>query len=129
MNKNEFQLKIAPNGAITAIYDDDLADFFTIGHATIQRASHIEPVTVGELPWSARVNLPQGIDLNDLSASAGWCADMQPSGGPILGPFPLRQQALDAERTWLEAKLFGELTCPEPSGPHQKRDALKRRGE
>jgi hypothetical protein len=103
----DFVISVAPDGTISAIYDDALAELFDQGQVSITRASHVEPVTVGELPWSVRVNLPSGIDLNNLSASAGWCADMRPSGGPILGPFALRDQALAAEREWLEAKLFG----------------------
>ena len=30
-----------------------------------------------------------------------WTADLGPAGGPVLGPFPRRSEALDAERAWL----------------------------
>lgn len=30
-----------------------------------------------------------------------WTADMAPEGGPVLGPFPTRNEALSAERDWL----------------------------
>jgi len=32
-----------------------------------------------------------------------WWADMGPSGGPVLGPFRSRSEALGAERGWLLA--------------------------
>jgi len=78
------QLVIEPDGTIKTIYDDDLADLFKEGQVSITRASHVEPTDKGE-----------------------WTADLSPVGGPILGPFPLRQSALDAERVWLEEKLAG----------------------
>lgn len=81
---DHFIIDVAPDGSVKAIYDDALAELFAQGEATITRASHVEPH-------------PNG----------GWIADMSPSGGGILGPFPLRQDALDAERVWLEEKLFG----------------------
>jgi len=85
----EILLRISPDGTTTAIYDDRLADFFATGKSTTERASHVEPG-------------PDG----------GWIADMKPIcqklGVPpvILGPCPLRSQALQLERGWLEAMLF-----------------------
>ena len=46
---------------------------------TIQRGSHVEPNERGQ-----------------------WLADLAPVGGPVLGPFRLRSEALEAERDWLE---------------------------
>ncbi len=91
-NQNEFQLRIAPDGVITAIYSDDLADLLAeASQVTIRRASFVEP-----------------------HPSGGWFADMAPSGGPVLGRFRLREEALRAEMAWLENKLFEEppCTCP-----------------
>jgi hypothetical protein len=92
-------ISVAPDGKITCIYDDALADLFSQGVATIRRASNVEPHPGG-----------------------GWIADMSPSGGGILYAadgkgFPLRQQALDAERAWLEAKLFGVTEQPKGRPP------------
>jgi hypothetical protein len=72
------QLVVDPVGLIRTIYDEqiDLAEF---GHAVITRASHLEPDTDGR-----------------------WRADLSPVGGPLLGPFDRRSQALEAERAWLE---------------------------
>lgn len=70
-------LFIEANGTVRYIYSDDLhADF---GADSIRRASHVEP------------------------APGGWTADMGPSGGPVLGPFAKRGEALAAEVKWLES--------------------------
>ena len=73
---------VKPDGTVEFIYDDGLRSLLELGLATITRASHVEPTSDGR-----------------------WTADLAPRGGPILGPFALRQQALDAEREWLEADL------------------------
>ena len=44
----------------------------------IRRASHVEP-----------------------DAGGGWIVDLIPVAGPLLGPFPLRSQALAVEAAWL----------------------------
>lgn len=82
---SEFQFAIAPDGRVTGIYDDGTAEFFReSGHVSIARASFVEPDVNGE-----------------------WTADLAPSGGPVLGPYKLREKALQAERDWLEKKMFG----------------------
>ena len=73
------RLLIHPDGQITCLYDEGI-DLSTLGALTIERASHVEPNEEGR-----------------------WLADLSPVGGPGLGPFELRSQALDAERAWLEA--------------------------
>lgn len=77
------KLRIEPGGTVKAIYDDALAPVFkALGGPTMtRRVSHVEP------------------------CDGGWSADMGPVSGPVLGPFPLRQQALDAEREWLKENL------------------------
>ena len=73
------QLVIDPTGSMRCLYDETLplADF---GRLTISRGSIVEPTEAGH-----------------------WTADLLPVGGPLLGPFATRSQALDAERDWLEA--------------------------
>ena len=73
------QLVIDPTGSMRCLYDETLplADF---GRLTISRGSIVEPTEAGH-----------------------WTADLSPVGGPLLGPFVTRSQALDAERDWLEA--------------------------
>lgn len=68
---------ITPQGTIKHIYSDDLAFLSELGQSVTRRASDVEP------------------------CRGGWAADMGKSNGPVLGPFPLRQQALDAEVAWL----------------------------
>jgi hypothetical protein len=73
------QLVVEPTGGVRAIYSEDL-DLGALGHPVITRASHVEPGCDGR-----------------------WSADLRPVGGPVLGPFDRRGEALDAERAWLEA--------------------------
>lgn len=76
-------LTILPNGSIRFIHDDELAIALKgIGQITIERASHVEPL--GE----------------------EWTADLSPVGGPLLGPFTTRREALDAEVAWLRSKGY-----------------------
>jgi len=79
-------LVVNGRGVATCLYDEaiDLAD---LGHLEIVRASYVEPDSVGR-----------------------WWVDLSPVGGPVLGPFTLRSEALTAERRWLESKLC----TPEP---------------
>ena len=80
---------VRPDGTVEFIYDDRLRSLLELGQATITRASHVEPTPDGR-----------------------WTADLAPRGGPVLGPFMLRQHALEAEREWLEAELRGALPAP-----------------
>ena len=60
------------------LYGEEL-DLHALGRLEIQRGSHVEPTDDGQ-----------------------WTADLSPVAGPVLGPFPSRSLALDAEREWLE---------------------------
>ena len=71
-------LFIAPDGTACCLYTEDF-DLKTLGRLTIRRASHVEPTADGR-----------------------WTADLSPVGGPVLGPFPLRSDALAAEEAWIE---------------------------
>jgi hypothetical protein len=75
---------ISSSGSIQFVYNDELVSVMDCGDYRIKRASHVEP----------------GAD--------GWVADMAPLLGPILGPFKLRGQALEAELDWLNDHLFGK---------------------
>ena len=79
------RLLIRPNGQVTCLYDEAI-NLASLGSLAISRASHVEPDDNGR-----------------------WHADLSPVGGPMLGPFPVRSEALDAERAWLEANW---LTAP-----------------
>ena len=70
-------LIIETDGTGRCVYDETI-DLASLGKLLITRASHVEP-TAGH-----------------------WLADLALVGGPLLGPFHLRSQALAAERRWLE---------------------------
>lgn len=71
-------------GRVRCLYTE-VIDLSSLGPLSIRRASHVEPNEVGQ-----------------------WWADLAPVGGPRLGPFAFRSEALDAEQTWLEAHGLGE---------------------
>ena len=73
------QLIIEPSGTVRCIYDETIS-LPCLGQLSISRGSHVEPTSSGQ-----------------------WQADLSPVGGPILGPFNCRSEALEAERQWLEA--------------------------
>ena len=50
---------------------------------------------LAEAPWE--FDLQPNPDRNGR-----WLADLSPVGGPILGPYDLRSEALEAEVEWLE---------------------------
>ena len=77
------QLVITPGGVVLCIYSEDI-DLFALGSPTISRASHVEPDEHGR-----------------------WLADLSPVGGPVLGPFGHRSEALAAEHSWLETNWLG----------------------
>ena len=76
------ELFIDPGGTARGLYGE-LIEAEAIGACSIARASHVEPH-------------PEG----------GWTADLSPSSGPVLGPYPLRSEALDAEADWLTRNLL-----------------------
>jgi hypothetical protein len=71
-------LVVGVDGSIRCIYGEVL-DFAALGSVTITRASQVEPTSGGR-----------------------WLADLAPVGGPVLGPFDRRGQALAAEQDWLD---------------------------
>lgn len=72
-------LTITPTGSVCFLWSDDLQPLLALGAPQIRRVSHVEPTPDGE-----------------------WTADMAPVGGPVLGPYPLRIDALRAEAEWLD---------------------------
>jgi hypothetical protein len=72
------QLRIDRHGQAHCVYGE-LIDLAALGSLTIRRGSFVEPDDRGQ-----------------------WTADLSPIGGPHLGPFAHRSQALSAEQSWLE---------------------------
>jgi hypothetical protein len=83
----EMELVVGCDGGVRCIYDEVL-DLREIGKLQITRASHVEP-----------------------DAEGYWWAYMGPSGGPVLGPFRSRTEALGAERAFL---LVARSAGPSP---------------
>jgi hypothetical protein len=73
----EMELVVGTDGVARCIYDE-VMELRALGKLQITRASHVEP-----------------------DAEGYWWADMRPSGGPVLGPYGSRSEALGAERGWL----------------------------
>jgi hypothetical protein len=87
-------LRIDPHGNVMCLYGEAL-DLTRLGKLSLRRASHVEPDEEGQ-----------------------WWADLAPAGGPRLGPFDKRSQALAAETDWLHCHvIFGELPPAEASSP------------
>ena len=82
----EMELVVRIDGSARCIYDEAL-DLREIGKLQITRASHVEP-----------------------NAEGYWYADMGPSGGPVLGPYGSRTEALQAEREWLAGTSIRQPT-------------------
>jgi hypothetical protein len=72
------RLVISPTGSVRCLYSEEL-DLAALGKLEIARASYVEPTADGQ-----------------------WLADLAPVGGPVLGPFAQRSDALAAEVEWLE---------------------------
>lgn len=75
-------VRVEPDGRLVLVYADALAPLLREGPHVIRRASNVEPAEGG-----------------------GWSADLEPVGGPVLGPYALRSEALAAEVAWLEGRL------------------------
>lgn len=119
----EFEILIDANGDLQYVYDDALAPLAAEGQATVRRASHVEPhptkpgwvvdlrpvrgmildcggngqskETTVESP--CRVEGWEAMSLDDLLAALEQVC-------PVI-PFPTREAALHAERTWLSEQM------------------------
>lgn len=79
--KSEMQVIVGNDGTLRFIYDDALLSLKECGDFKVTRASHVEPNGDGE-----------------------WEADLSPVGGPVLGPYDTRNQALEEEVRWIKGK-------------------------
>ena len=70
-------LRFDPDGTAITVYTEAM-DLPALGQVRCSRASHVEPTPDGR-----------------------WTADMAPVGGPVLGSYKLRSEALAAEVAWL----------------------------
>jgi hypothetical protein len=72
------QLVIDAKGTLRCVYSE-MIDLTLLGSLSICRASRVESDDLGQ-----------------------WWADLSAVGGPTIGPFPHRSEALAAEASWLE---------------------------
>ncbi|MGV3483991.1 MAG: hypothetical protein ACO1RT_06210 [Planctomycetaceae bacterium] len=86
-------LIVEPCGNVRMIYDESI-DPRVIGVPRIRRGSHVEPTENGH-----------------------WTADLSPCGGPVLGPFSQRSQAIDAEIDWLRKHWIGSSSADQCNPP------------
>lgn len=78
-------IKVREDGSLLFVWNDELGnDLRDLGAMKTRRASHVEP-----------------------TEDSRWEADLSPVGGPTLGPFDSRAEALGAEVAWLRSNLLG----------------------
>ena len=72
------QVVVTADGSVRFVYAETL-DLRSLGPTVIRRGSYVEP-----------------------DAAGMWLVDLGPVGGPRLGPFATRSEALEAEVAWLQ---------------------------
>ena len=70
---------VDPQGDLQFIYQEEI-NMEDLGASTIRRASEVEPIEDSQ-----------------------WCANLARLGGPMLGPFKNRSEAIEAELAWIES--------------------------
>jgi hypothetical protein len=89
------KLVVTKDGSIQTIAPDDLSFINSLGTCDVRRASHVEAV--------------------NHNGKFVWEADLSPVGGPVLGPFFTRTEALQKEVEWLDQRL-GHLNFIDKNG-------------
>ena len=93
---------VRSSGEVQFLYTEEL-DLSTLGPVAKQkRASHIELTC--DLSDEALISLAR-LPIDETPANTWW-ADLTPSGGPVLGPFEKRSQALAAEAVWIQEHIL-----------------------
>jgi hypothetical protein len=74
-------------------------------NSAAQPVVEVAEITPVDNLLAAAIELRQHGSHVEVDDQNQWWADLAPVNGPRLGPFPFacRQQALDAERQWLES--------------------------
>ena len=87
------QVVISQSGSVQCVYDEAI-NLASLGPLVISRGSQVEPDAGGQ-----------------------WQADLFPVGGPVLGGFARRSEALVAEKEWLEQHWLGNSRRGDTSAP------------
>jgi len=100
---SEHTIKIV-DGHVQFVYSDELADLMDEGVVAVCRVSHVEPASTYcggcSRPYEGMEPCTCGTPRRPV-ADMGWVADMKPVGGPLLGTYLTRAEALAGEREWL----------------------------
>jgi len=83
MKSPTYSIFINRDGKMEFIYSDELVGLLQEGNPSIKRVSNVEPTADGQ--WEARM-----------------------CDGTVLGPYRLRQEALDEEVKYLKEKMLGK---------------------
>lgn len=81
-------INISRDGTVYCLAEPELEGLLQSGNSTIQRASFLTQREDGQ-----------------------WMGHLLPIGGPLLGPYPTREGAVNAEREWITANW---LPAPYP---------------
>jgi len=112
---------IQVDGSIEFVHDDAAASFAkSFGELDIKRASHVEPFQLlGDA--QRKYVIKEVYEAKDCDTYAEvardmynlWFADMTPLTGSVLvlGPFDTREEALTAERVWIDENHLGCNSC------------------
>lgn len=111
-----------PAGQIVHLHDDRIsAHTASLGDdVELRRASHVEPTQElfraypAAREWLICEHMATHNEVREVSEAvvdafpplAFW-ADMMPSNGPVLGPFPTRERALAEEVDWMNRHNHG----------------------
>lgn len=110
--KDEQVIIIKADGTVAGVASDAMRCVGEGEQVRTRRASHVLPV-----PFFQRLcfRMLRAI-VDDESKVAAWTRlwtcywliDLHPSGGPVIGPFECRNDAIATEVAWLNEKLEGE---------------------
>lgn len=103
MTANGTEIRISKrDGSVRGIYSEDTASVLSgLGQTQTRRASRVDPT--GDLTRGAKHWLRNERRLMEANLPSDvWWADLTPVGGPVLGPFNVRDIALSEEIKWLK---------------------------
>ena len=106
---SDITLKVAADGSIEGIGHANAfaaAGLAELGFTHVRRASHVEPVGKWRRRWFHCLRWVFG-ERGQVAAwtrrwDCRWLVNLLPVGGPYLGPYDQRADAIAAEVAWLE---------------------------